>query len=1194
MMLKDKSTLPEIETEVLKFWENAHIFEKTIEQRKKNKTFSFYDGPPFATGLPHYGHILATTIKDTVTRFWTMKGYKVERRVGWDCHGLPVENLIEKELGLKDKKAIEELGIEKFNDACRAAVFRSVDDFQKTLKRVGRWADYSNSYATLDNDYMESVWWLFKQLWDKDLIYADYRVTPYCPRCGTPLSNFEVNQGYKNTTDPAIFVKFKIKDQPNNIPTYFVAWTTTPWTLTANAALGVGEDIDYIEFDGANRQKGIYERLILAKDIYDKAKNDLNHVLHEVVLPLTAAQEIPTSDYPKPINPAKQFKGKDLKGMEYEPLFSFISPEKKAHFVITADFVSTEEGSGIVHIAPAFGSDDMEAAKKNGIPMILTVNKEGKFIEEVAPWAGWFVKKADAEIIEELKSRGSLLKQETVDHQYPFCWRCDSPLLYYPIDSWYVAVTKIKNKLVDNNKKIRWVPAHLKFGRFGKWLADARDWAISRNRFWGAPIPVWRCKDCGTYTPIGSLSDLIKLSPTNNEYFTMRHGEADSNILNILSSSPEKTEINLTNKGKLQTQKAAKLLKKEKLDLVISSPLKRTTETAKIIAEYCGIEYSTDERLREYDFGSMNGKPVEEFESFIGGQEGKFANAPEGAENAIQVRKRMIELVNELEKKYKGKRILLISHGDPLWLLLGTMKGIERKSLVKERDALMPKTGELRNQKFGKIPLDKNNELNLHRPYIDEVKIKCPKCGGEATRESQVLDCWFESGSMPYSSWHYPFDNKKKVESIFPADFIAEGLDQTRGWFYTLHVLSTALTSRKSAFGKDKPAFKNVIVNGLILDEFGRKLSKKLRNYTEPEILFEKTGADALRYFLLSSTSMGEDYRFADKGVIEAKTRISERLLNSYNFFSMYADRSDRANGYKKPAKEHVLDKWIKIRLKQTATEINRNMEAYELTQASRLIADFLDDFSNWYIRRSRTRMQRPDSKDDFYAVSKTLYDSLIGISKIMAPFTPFIAEAVYKSLTNKKESVHLEEWPKFEKLTEEEKRLIDMMASARSVSSQGLAKRAKAGIKVKQPLSTYKISPASFVTYHVPPSSVRATLAAIAEEINVTEVSIDESAPADGLLDLEITDQLRTEGILREIGRLIQDMRQKAELKPKEEAIFYIVSEDGKINKLISENAIRLKGDFSLSDIFMKKDDDMKVAVETKISESPVWAGIR
>ena len=1159
-MLKDKSTLPEIESQVLKFWEEARIFEKTIEQKKGKKTFSFYDGPPFATGLPHYGHILATAIKDAVTRFWTMKGYKVERRVGWDCHGLPIENLIEKELKLKDKKAIESFGIENFNNACKAAVFRSVNDFQKTLKRVGRWADYSNSYSTLDNSYIESVWWVFKQLWDGGFIYSDYRVSPYCPRCGTSLSNFEVSQGYKNTTDPAIFIKFRLKNEPDNIPTYFVAWTTTPWTLTANAALAVKKDIDY-SFVLRKNGKG-KERLILANDRISAA--GLSNATIE-----------------------KTVKGKELKGMEYIPLFSFVKPDKKAHIVILADFVSMEDGSGIVHMAPAFGADDMEEARKNDIPIILTVNKEGKFIDEVAPWAGQFVKKADEKIIEYLRTEGALLKQETTDHQYPFCWRCDSPLLYYPIDNWYVAVTKIKNQLVENNKKIRWVPSHLKEGRFGKWLADARDWVISRDRFWGAPIPVWKCIDCDTHTAVGSLAELAKISVSNNKYFLMRHGEADSNVLNIVSSLPEKTIIGLTSKGKKQALKTAEALKIKKIDFIIASPLQRAIETAKIVADYCGLQYEIDNRLAEYNFGSMNGKPVEEFEAFVGGAQGKFTNSSEGGETLVAARERMLDLIKELETKYANKKILLVGHRDPLWALEGAMQGIERQKFIEKEDEMPLETGEWKESKFGWVPLDKNGELDMHRPYIDEVGARCSKCGGKAIREKQVFDCWFESGAMPYASWHYPFENKKKVEDIFPADFIAEGLDQTRGWFYTLHVLATALTARKSELGKNQPAFKNVIVNGLILDEFGRKLSKKLRNYTEPEILFEKTGADALRYFLLSSTSIGEDYRFADKGVVEAKTKISERLLNSYNFFAMYADAKQRVKGYKDPAKESILDSWIKARIKQTVAEINSNMEKYELTQATRPIADLLDDLSNWYIRRSRTRLQRPESVSDFYAASKTLYDALIVITKIMAPFTPFIAEAVYKSLTDEEESVHLTKWPNPGKLTKKEKSLIDTMVFARIVASQILAQRAEKGIKVKQPLASYKTAVKEL-------ANQTEILALIADEANVKKVIYDASTPEEGVLDTEITGELREEGTLREITRLIQDMRQKAGLKPKAKAAFHIFADNKELNQIVMKNITALKKDFALSDIVLKKDDDMKVMTETKIAENEIWAGIR
>src|SRR3989304_6086255 len=577
-----KVNLPEIEEKVLKSWQDDKIFEKSLENRKGKKKFTFYDGPPFATGLPHYGHILAMTVKDAITRLKTMQGFYVPRRLGWDCHGLPVEYEVEKELKISGKKQIEEMGVDKFCKSWRDIVFRYTKEWEKTIDRMGRWADKENTYATLDLSYMESILWVFKSIWDKGFIYQDFKSMPYCPRCATPLSNFETNQGYKdNVSDPSIYAKFELSDEPG---TYFLAWTTTPWTLPGNAALALNPEIKYAKVETEDGQK-----LILAK---------------ERLSVLTGKYKV-----------VGEFKAQDLVGKKYKPLCEFIPQEndKKAYIAVLADFVTTVDGTGIVHISPAFGEDDLELSKKENLQVIKTVNERGEFIEAVKQWAGGFVKKADKEIIEDLKNRGLLYKEETIQHTYPFCWRCDTPLIYYAISTWFIKVSELREDLVKNNEKIHWMPTHIKKGRFGKWLSEARDWAISRNRFWGAPIPLWQCKECEKYICIGSLK--------------------------------------------------------------------------------------------------------------------------------------------ELEEK-----------------------------------------------KIGDAKIN-----DLHRPFIDEVKIKC-KCGGEAQRIPEVLDCWFESGSMPYAQDHYPFVDKKKWEDNFPADFIAEGLDQTRGWFYTLHVLATFLFN--------KPAFKSIIVNG--------------------------------------------------------------------------------------------------------------------------------------------------------------------------------------------------------------------------------------------------------------------------------------------------------------------------------------------------------------------------------------------
>lgn len=1139
---------------MLEFWDSAQIFQKTIEQREQGVPYSFYDGPPFATGLPHYGHILASTIKDSVTRFWTMKGRKVERRVGWDCHGLPVENLIEKELELRDKKAVLELGIEKFNTACQSAVFRYVNNFENTLKRLGRWADYSNSYATLDNSYMESVWWVFNRLWEEGLVYTDYRVTPYCPRCGTPLSNFEVNQGYKDVDDPAIFVKFKIKGKSDE---YFLAWTTTPWTLTANVALAVNPKFDYIKAEIENN--GIKETIVLAKELAEKVFTGMEYKILETV------------------------KGDELLGMEYEPIFDFIKPEGKSHVVIPADFVTLDDGSGIVHTAGLFGVDDMEACKKNGIAMILTVNEGGKFVDEVELWKGMFVKKADRQIIEYLKEHNALLKEDRIIHSYPHCWRCDTPLLYYPIDSWYVAVTKIKNELLQNNEQITWVPSHLKEGRFGKWLADARDWSVSRNRFWGSPIPVWNCSDCGKNHAIGSLSELMeKKVASGNKYYIMRHGEAEANVRKICSTIPELFENRLTKKGEADVKITAEFIKKEGIDMIFASPLLRTRMTAEVVSKETGAEVVVEERLREYDVGIWNGKNEDDFNNSFTSQAEKFVKAAEGGETLSAIRARMIEFIKDLEKQHFGKKILIVSHGDPLWALECALNGLNDEQTAQMRETAYIQTGEWREVKWSNFPYDRDGRVNLHRPYIDEIKLRC-ECGGEMTRIEHVFDCWFESGSMPYASWHYPFENKEKVEEIFPADFIAEGLDQTRGWFYTLHVLATALTKKDIGLGKSHPAFKNVIVNGLVLAEDGKKLSKKLKNYTEPELIFEKFGADALRYFLLTSTSIGDDYRFSDKGVQEIKAKVIDRFVNSFNFYRMYVPENMKVDG---EIRHSVLDKWIKARLKETVGKMTGFMENYKLTDATRELTAFLDDLSNWYIRRSRTRLQRSIDMADHMACAETLRESLIGVAKLLAPFSPYVTEAIYLNLTEgkRKESVHLEDWPITEELSQEETVLMTDMISIRELAAVGLAKREESGIKIKQPLKAFYINKTDL-------SDKQEILATLADEINVKAVIIDKETTG-GRLDTEITTDLRMEGYLREFIRSVQDMRQKSGFKPGEKGILY-VSTSGMPQTAISSKEEELRKILSIQRIEYAKSDKVIMISESKEEGIDVWIGI-
>jgi len=1191
-MLKDVKNLKnsELEEKILKFWQENKIFEKSLKQREKNPIFSFYDGPPFANGLPHYGHILATVIKDTVARFRTMAGFKVERRVGWDTHGLPVETEIEKQLNLKGKKDIEKFGIEKFNAACRNSVFRYRKEWEKTLERVGRWADYKNAYTTLDNSYMESVWWAFKNLWEQKLIYKDFRVTPYCFRCGTPLSNFEVNQGYREAEDPSVFVKFPVKGEKN---AYFLVWTTTPWTLTANVAVAVNPKL-----------------------IYTKYKVNGEYLWSYNLPPMP---ETPTlrggrgSDRSVGVEVVEKISGKRLAGLEYEPLFKNQKSKiknQKLYTVLPADFVSTKEGTGLVHIAPAFGEDDFKLIKSKNkkFEFPFTVDEEGRMKKGIIG-EGLFVKEADKVILEDLGKRNLLYKKETILHQYPFCWRCDSPLLYYPLSTWYVAVSKLKNKLIKNNQKINWVPEHIKKGRFGKWLAEARDWAFSRNRFWGAALPIWQCQSCEKNIAVGSLKELAQSAvASGNRYFLLRHGFSESNRQKIISCWPEKSKINLTDKGREQIKKVAKTLKNKNIQLIFSSDLLRTKQTAEIVSEEIGVPIKFDERLREYNTGEFNGELIEKFYEFIGEKINKFSKTPEGGENLSEVRKRIMNFILELQKKYQNKNILIISHGDPLCVLEGASQGLEDKEIVTIMKGDYIQVGELREIKFLNLPYSEDGRLNLHRPYIDQVELKCPYCGGRTKRVSEVFDCWFESGAMPYAQWHYPFENKELVKKTFPADFIAEGLDQTRGWFYTLHVLAAALTSKNLGLGKDSPASKNIIVNGLVLDASGMKLSKKLRNYTEPDIVFNKYGADALRYFLLSSTQIGEDYQFSEKGVEEIFRKVIDKFKNVFNFYQLYAGNiriNQRLNPHKSAS---LLDKWILARLNEVILKMTGKMEAYELTDATRILMEFIDDLSNWYVRRSRKRF----SGGDFKSASAVLGYVILETGKLLAPFAPFISEAVYLTLTGN--SVHLEDWPlafaqnqkfpissrisrlyrglstksELDKVGTKIKnqKLLKEMAEIRRLASLALAKRLEAGIKVRQPLASLKIKNSKLKIGEDLQNILK-------DEINVKEIIFDSKIKEEIELDTKITPELKAEGVLRDLTRLVQGLRQDAGYQPKDKIILMI---DGpaELKAILEKNEGFLKKEINAHEIKLKHSDKFDAELSTKMGDWQIWLGVR
>ena len=985
----------EEEQKILSYWDEHKCFEKSVDSRPKNNPYVFYDGPPFATGTPHYGHIVASLMKDVVPRYFTMRGFRVERVWGWDCHGLPVENIVEKELGLKTKKDIESIGIEKFNETCRSKVSQYAEEWKKTIRRLGRWVDMDHAYWTMDLPYMESVWWVFKQLWDKGLVYEGYKSMHICPRCETTLSQQEVAEGYKDIKDLSVTAKFELIDHASakatagEAKTYVLAWTTTPWTLPGNVALAVGEDVEYVKV------KHELGNLILAKSLLEKVMKD---------------QEVKI---------VEEFTGTDLVGKKYKPLFPYYEKEEmpnkeNLYTIVAANFVTTEDGTGVVHIAPAFGEDDMNLGKEKKLPFIQNVLMSGQYTVEVADFAGQNVKpiddtkKTDVEIIKYLAGKGLLFAKEQYEHSYPHCWRCDTPLINYATSSWFVNVTEIKKHALPLAKKINWSPEHIKEGRFGKWLDGARDWSISRQRFWASVMPVWRCA-CGETRAFGSVAELEEAS---------------------------------------------------------------------------------------------------------------------------------------------GQKI-----------------------------------------------------TDLHKHIIDKITIPCSKCKKQVKRVPDVLDTWFDSGSMPYAQSHYPFEHRDEFDQGFPAEFIAEGVDQTRAWFYYLHIIASAV--------KENQAFKNVIVNGTVLAEDGKKMSKRLKNYPDPSLVLEQYGADAMRYYLVSSPVMeAENLNFSETGVREMYNKLVNTLWNVVEFYQMYAPSRVILSVAKDPLsrtsrdssvatlpqndRKNILDRWVLAKLNLLIEEVTQNMEAYKLVQASRPIVDFVTELSQWYVRRSRDRFKSASAPaglrrdegndiDDKQAAINTLHEVLFTLSKVMAPFTPFIAEKIYLALGGEMESVHLENWPGFAEATPGKSATDDIirdMDLARQIVELGLSARAEAGIKVRQPLQYVR-----YQSKKLPEELEKI----IAEELNVKEVKhteqirqqddrvVKENGPVAVALNTTITDELKKEGLARELIRTINQMRKEMKLTVSDKIRLAYYTKDKLLAEVINEQKEKIASSVLASDIT----EDKEIATE-------------
>lgn len=1097
-MQEDKKTINEKELATLKFWEEQGIFEKSLQcpgGEAPRSTFSFYDGPPFATGLPHHGTIMAGTVKDVIPRYQTMKGNSVRRVWGWDCHGLPIENLIEKKLGLASKKDIETFGIDKFNRDAYESVLQYEEEWKKIIPRLGRWVDMEHPYKTMDATYTESVWWAWKELMNKGLAYEGNKMMHICPRCETPLAQSEVGLEYHDVTDLSVTAEFELVDE---LGTYVLAWTTTPWTLPGNTALAVNKNITYVKV------KSIFEG---KKNYYILAKSKVEEYFKD-----SESKEI-----------VEEFTGDFLVGKKYKPVFPYfvekeIDNKSNIWKIWHADFITEETGTGIAHEAPAFGAEDMDLAKAENIPVIKHVKMDGTFIPEVADFAGMKVKvkddtqSADIEIIKWLAHNGKLFEKHKIVHSYPLCWRCKTPLLNYATSSWFIDVPRIKEKLISENQKIGWTPEHVRDGRFGKWLEGAREWAVSRSRYWGAPLPVWKNKE-GKVHVIGSLKELaeVNANKVKNTYHVMRHGQAHSNVAGIIEIGTDTTN-HLTEIGKEQVITTAETLKSEKFDLIISSPVLRAHESALLISEVLGdVPVIVDERLCENNVGIFNGKTIDEYLAANGKLDFlKFSHRPEGGETHQEIQNRMMAVLMECEEKYEGKKILFMSHGGPLRMMIaGAMLLTEEELLAdesKDHVTLYLKNAEVKKIDLALVPRDETGAVNLHRPYIDDIRLCID--GEEYTRIPDVFDCWYESGSMPFASLHYPFENKELFAKNFPADFIAESMDQTRGWFYSLINLGVGLF--------DKAPYKHVIVNGIINAADGKKISKSLNNYTDPLLLVENFGADAFRYYLMSSSVIkGEIINFDDKDLEEIYKKV---ILRAENILSLY-EMNVTVKSNPVATSPCVLDKWIISRVHQLVHESTHGYETYSLDEATRGVDVFIDDLSVWYVRRSRDRLKGvTGEKDEVYA-KETLTYVLLTFAKIIAPVMPFLAERVYGTVSGEKESVHLETWPL---AGEVDSHALEEMAKVRDIVSSALSLRTQAKISVRQPLQ--KLT----VPYQIPPEYHEM----IQDEINVKELIVNTGT---GLhLDITLTPELIQEGDIRNLIRAVQDARKEKGLSPK------------------------------------------------------------
>ncbi len=1084
--MTEKSEAARREEEVLAWWKENDIFAKSLERGSDDNIFVFYEGPPTANGKPGVHHMEARAFKDAIPRYKTMRGFKVPRRAGWDTHGLPVELEVEKQLGFSGKPDIEKYGIAEFNKKCKESVFTYINQFEEMTDRMGYWVDQSKAYFTFESGYMESLLSIIKKVHDDGRLYKDYKVLPWCSRCGTALSSHELAQGYQDVKDLSLTAKFELLDEPG---TYLLAWTTTPWTLPGNVALAVGNDIRYavVAFEGSN--------YVVASELVEKVFEGREYQIE------------------------KEITGADLVGRRYKPLYPFVaelsSESEQAKFenafqVYPADFVTTEDGTGIVHTAVMYGQDDFELGQKVGLPKVHLVNAEGKFIKGTGFLEGRFVREEDekgkptlaVDIIDDLTARGLFFSKENYQHTYPFCWRCKTPLIYYARDSWFIRMQDLRESLLAANATVNWEPDYIRDGRMGQWLEGVKDWAISRERYWGTPLPVWESEDGSERVVIGSVEELrTRTKKSGNSYFVMRHGESEGNALGYYDSDGCETN-GLTEKGREQTLASAEALAGKGIEKIYASPMLRTKETAELVAEKLGLSGDNivyDDRLKEINFGEFSGKDAENpIERFAEWKKGKgYEDVIPGGESYFDAKNRFGSFLYELEETRVGEKVLIVSHGVVFESAEVLVRGAASHQALDILNAVFGKAGnaEVRELDFVPLPHNDRYELDLHRPYIDDV-VLVGDSGAELRRVKEVMDVWFDSGSMPFAQDHYPFENKEWIEGQgFPADFISEAIDQTRGWFYTLLAVGT-LMGRGTAY-------KNVICLGHLLDEKGAKMSKSKGNVIDPMEAMETYGADTVRLWMYSVNQPGDSKSFDPKTVKEA-ARVLSWLENSVKFYQLFSQgNEDEADG-----EEQIIDTWMRMRFSQTIDEATKAFDSYDLFTASRSISGLIEDLSQWYVRRIRDR-----ARDGDQTAITTLRDAIQTIAVLLAPLTPFISEWAYQIVRtdDEPESVHLADWYEPGTIDPE---VLSNMERTRAVVSEALMLRQKAGIKVSQPLALLTI------TEEFP----EAFLALIKEELNVKEVAVGQSME----LDVTLTPELIAEGDERTFARAVADARKK------------------------------------------------------------------